>query len=108
MESWAFFNSCTGPCVDRVLWNQLAGDVLNLAVYRLRWQHYFCHLTRPPSYRQSSFRISTLERYLRNPGWVDIRLASVDWMTQLLLCVQKPLSRTLQRLCLLLIRSVRR
>ena len=33
-----------------------------------------CQLTRPPSYRQSSFRISTLGRYLRNSGkvgWVS-------------------------------------
>ena len=38
----------------------------------------FCPLTRPPSYRQSSFRISTLGRYLRNAGkvwWVGIHLA---------------------------------
>ena len=75
-----FFNSCTRPCVNRVLRNQLAGDVLNLVVYRLRCKHYFCHLIHPPSYRQSSFRISTLGRYLRNAGkvgWVGIRLASV-------------------------------
>jgi len=48
--------------------------------YRLRCKHYFCHLTRPPSYRQYSFRISTLARYLRNAGklgWVGIRLANV-------------------------------
>ena len=31
------------------LWNQLAGDVLNLVAYRLRCKLYFCHLTRPPS-----------------------------------------------------------
>ena len=35
MELWAFFNSCTRPRVNRVLWNQLAGDVLNLVDYRL-------------------------------------------------------------------------
>ena len=67
--------------------------------YRLRCKHYFCHLTRPPSYGQYSFRISTLGRYLRNAGkvgWVGIRLASVYCMTQLLLRVQKPLSLTLQ------------
>jgi hypothetical protein len=32
--------------VNRVSWNQLAGDVLNLAAYLLRYQHYFRHLTR--------------------------------------------------------------
>ena len=76
--------------------NQLAGDVLNLVAYRLRCKHYFCHLTRPPIYRQSSFRISTLGRYLRTVGkvgWVGIRLASVYCMTQILLRVQKPLVR---------------
>jgi len=45
-ELRAFFNSRTRPCVNRVLWNQLAGDVLNLVAYRLRCKHYFCHLTR--------------------------------------------------------------
>jgi len=33
---WAFFNSRTRPRVNRVLRNQLAGDVLNLVAYRLR------------------------------------------------------------------------
>jgi hypothetical protein len=50
MELSAFFNSRTDPHVNRVLRNQLAGDVLNLVPYRLRCKHYFCHLTRPPSY----------------------------------------------------------
>ena len=56
---------CTPSCEPR-LWDQLTGDVLSLVAYRLRCKHYYCHLTRPPSYRQSSFRISTLVRYLRN------------------------------------------
>jgi len=43
------FNSRTCPRVNRVLRNQLAGDVLILVAYRLRYKHYFCHLTRPPS-----------------------------------------------------------
>ena len=93
-----FFNSRTRPRVNRVLRNQLASDVLNLVAYRLCCKHFFCHLTRPPSYRQSSFCISTLGGYLRNVGvvgWVGIRLASVCCMTQLLLRVQKPLSLTL-------------
>ena len=45
MELWAFFNSRTCPRVNRVLRNQLAGDVLNLVAYLLRCQHYFHHLT---------------------------------------------------------------
>jgi len=93
------------------LWNQLAGDVLNLVAYRLRCKHYFIHLTRPPIYKQSSFLIMTLGRYLRNAGkveWVGIRLASVYCMSQLLLRVQKPLSLTLQWLCWhLIFRTVR-
>ena len=36
MKLWAFFNSRTRPRVNRVLRNQLAGDVLNLVPYRLR------------------------------------------------------------------------
>jgi hypothetical protein len=40
------FKSRTRPCVHHVSWNQLAGDVLNLAAYLLRCQHYFRHLTR--------------------------------------------------------------
>jgi hypothetical protein len=36
MELWAFYNSCTRPRVNRVLRNQLAGDVLSLVAYRLR------------------------------------------------------------------------
>jgi len=35
-ELWAFFNSRTRPRVNRVLWNQLAGDVLILVAYHLR------------------------------------------------------------------------
>ena len=34
-ELWAFFNSCTRPHVNRILRNQLAGDVLNLVAYHL-------------------------------------------------------------------------
>ena len=45
MELWAFFNSRTRPHVNRVLRNQLAGDVLNLVAYRLRCKHYFSLLT---------------------------------------------------------------
>ena len=45
-ELWAFFNSSTRPRVNRVLRNQLEGDVLNLVAYLLRCQHYFRHLTR--------------------------------------------------------------
>ena len=40
------FNFRTRPRVNRVLRNQLAGDVLNLVAYRLRCKHYFCYLTR--------------------------------------------------------------
>ena len=91
---------------------QLVGDVLNLVAYRLRCKHYFCHLTCPPIYRQSSFCISTLWRYLRTVrkvGCVGIRLVHVYCMTQLLLRVQKPLSLALQWLCqLLMFRTVRR
>jgi hypothetical protein len=39
-------NSRTRPRVNRVSRNQLPGDVLNLAAYLLRWQHYFRRLTR--------------------------------------------------------------
>jgi len=63
---------CTHSCEPRLRF-QLPGDVLSLVAYRLRCKHYYCYLTRPPSYRQSSFRISTLGRYLRNAvkvGWV--------------------------------------
>jgi len=45
MELWAFFNSRTCPLVNRVLWNQLAGDVLNLVAYRLHCKHFFGDLT---------------------------------------------------------------
>ena len=38
------FISRTRPRVNRVLRNQLAGDVLNLLAYRLRCKNYFCHL----------------------------------------------------------------
>ena len=84
MELWAFFNSRTRPRVNRVMEPALAGDVLNWVAYRLRCKHYFYHLTCPPSNSQSSFRISTLGRYLRNGGkvgWVGIRLASVLYTT---------------------------
>ena len=45
MELWAFFNSRTRHCVNRVLRNQLAGDVLNLVAYRLGCKHYLCNMT---------------------------------------------------------------
>ena len=45
-ELRAFFNSCTRPRVNRVSWNQLADDVLNLVAYLLRCQRYFRQLTR--------------------------------------------------------------
>jgi len=45
-ELRAFFNSRTRPRVNRVSWNQLAGDVLSLVAYLLRCQLYFCQLTR--------------------------------------------------------------
>jgi len=45
-ELWAFFNSCTRPHVNRVLRNQLAGDVLSLVAYCSRCRHYVCHMTR--------------------------------------------------------------
>ena len=40
------FNSSICPRVNCVSQNQLVGDVLNLAAYLLRCQHYFPHLTR--------------------------------------------------------------
>jgi len=46
MELWAFIYYRTRPHVNRVLRNQLAGDVLNLVAYRLRCKHYVCHVTR--------------------------------------------------------------
>ena len=58
----------------------------------MRCKHYFCHLTRPPGCKQSSFLITPLGTYLRNAGqvgWVGIRLASLYCMSQLLLRVQK-------------------
>ena len=92
LRSYGHFLIIVHVLVWIALRNQLAGDVLNLVAYRLRCPHYFCHLTRPRSYRQSSFRISTLGRYLRNAGkvWVGIPLASVYCMTKLVLRVQKP------------------
>jgi len=38
-ELWAFYNSRTRPRVNRVLWNQLAGDILISVAYLLRCQH---------------------------------------------------------------------
>jgi hypothetical protein len=38
------FNSRTRPRVNRISQNHLVGDVLNLAAYLLRCQHYFRHL----------------------------------------------------------------
>ena len=100
-ELCAFLNSRTRPRVNRVLRNQLAGDVPNLVAYRLRCKHYFCHLTRPPCYRQYCFRISSLGSYLGNAekvGWVGgyspgqcilYDSATTTWS-------KKPLSLTLQ------------
>ena len=51
-ELWEFFNSRTRPRVNRVLRNQLAGNVLSLVAYCLRCNFFyffiffFCDLTR--------------------------------------------------------------
>jgi hypothetical protein len=76
------------PSGEPRLTEPAGGDLRNLVAYRLRCKHYFCHLTRPPSYRQSSFLISTLGMYLRNVGkveWVGIRMVCLYCMTQLIL-----------------------
>jgi hypothetical protein len=69
LRSYGHFLIPYTPSCEPRLRNQQAGDVLNLVAYRLRCKH-FCHLTRPLSYIQSSFLISTLGRYLRNAGKV--------------------------------------
>ena len=46
LRSYGHFNSHTRPRVNRVLRNQLAGDVLNLVAYLLRCQHYLRQLNR--------------------------------------------------------------
>jgi hypothetical protein len=84
-EILAFLNSRTRLRVNRVLRNQLAGDILNLMAYNLRCKHYFCHLNRPPSYRQCNFRISKLGRYLRNAGKVGCSKTLINYMTVTLL-----------------------
>ena len=68
LRSYGHFLIPVHALVWTALRNQLAGDVLNLVAYRLRCKHYFCNLTRPPSCKQSSFRITTLRRHLRNAG----------------------------------------
>jgi len=93
-----FFNSRTRPHVNRVLWSQLAGDILNLVAYHLHCKHYL-----PPD---SPTQLQTVQfPYLETwkvfeecteVGWVGIRLARVYCMSQLLLCVQTPQSLTLQ------------
>jgi len=104
-----FFNSRTRPHVNRVLWSQLAGDILNLVAYHLHCKHYL-----PPD---SPTQLQTVQfPYLETwkvfeecteVGWVGIRLARVYCMSQLLLCVQTPHSLTLQWLCqLLMFRTV--
>jgi len=60
LRSFGNFLISVHALVWTALRNQLAGDVLNSVAYRLRCKHYFCHLTRPPIYRQSSFRITPL------------------------------------------------
>jgi len=51
----AFFNSRSRLRVNRVLRNQLAGDVHNLVAYGLRCKHYFCYLTRAVHNRAAAF-----------------------------------------------------
>ena len=68
LRSYGHFLIPVHALVWTALWNQLAGDVLNSVAYRLRCKHYFCHLTRPPSCKQSSFLITALGTHLRN-GW---------------------------------------
>ena len=46
LRSYGQFLFPTRPRVNRVLRNQLAGDVLNLVAYRLRCKHYVCHVNR--------------------------------------------------------------
>ena len=68
LGSYGHFLIPVHALVLTALRNQLAGDVLNLVSYHLRCKHYFCHLTRPPSCKQSSFHTTTLRWYLRNAG----------------------------------------
>jgi len=93
-----FLNSHTCPYVNRVLWSQLVGDVLNLVAYHLHCQHYL-----PPD---SPTQLQTVQfpyletwkvfKEYREVGWLCIRLARVSCISQLLLRVQKPLSLALQ------------
>ena len=46
LRSYGHFLIPVHALVDRVLRNQLAGDVLSLVAYRLRCKHYVCHVTR--------------------------------------------------------------
>jgi len=62
-----FLNSYTRPYMNRVLWSQLAGDVLNLVDYHLHCKHYLPPDS-PTQLRQCSFCISKLGRYLKNAG----------------------------------------
>ena len=50
------FNSRTRPRVNRVSWNHLAGDVLNLVAYLLRCQHNFRHLLAQFTTERQHFR----------------------------------------------------
>jgi len=106
-----FLNSRTRPHVNRVLRSQLVGDVLNLVAYHLHCKHYLPPDS-PTNLQTVQFPyIETWEVFkeCRELGWFCIRLARIYCMTQLLLSDQKPLSLTLQWLCLLLIfRTVRR
>jgi len=106
-----FLNSHTRPNVNCVLWSQLVGDVLNLVAYHLHSKHYL-----PPD---SPTQLQTVQfpyletwkvfKECREAGWLGIHLARVYCISQLLLCIQKPLSLILQWLCrLLMFRTVRR
>jgi len=93
-----FLNSHTRLHVSRVLRSQLVGDVLNLVAYHLHCKHYL-----PPDSptQLQSVQFPYLETWkvfkeYREMGWLCICLARVYCMSQLLLCIQKPLSLTLQ------------
>ena len=62
-----FFNSRTRPHVNRVT-EPDGGSCPQLSGLPFVLRALFCHLTRPPSRKQSSFRITSLRWYLRNAG----------------------------------------
>ena len=111
MELWAFFKFLYTSLYEPRLMEPAGGWCTQLGGLSFALQALFATWLAYPAQTVQFLYLETWKVFkeCRAVGWLCIRLARVYCMSQLLLHVQKPLSLTLQWLCLLLMfRTARR